>query len=402
MSRPTPEQIYKDIKPPKADELKQTQDKNIIKQVRRYKLITPLFGGGVEAGITDDITPVSGKAIRGHLRFWWRATRGAGSLEEMKKKEEGIWGGASTKDNPCPSMVRIKIEDISEGELEQPFKGKGKANEKWKTLSYAAFPLGERDDLPSVRSDSENKELCFSLVISFPSGVQKEVMAALWAWETFGGIGGRTRRGFGSLKLIEFEENDVPGLVDRPQTINEVRKWIDANLKDFEVKGKWHDDVPRLSTKPSVTWLKVTQAKSQNTQKKGNNKPTQDNRDSPSPREVWEFLIRKLKDFRQARFDKNAFREGRGKIKKDLGISRWPEANEIRRRLNLPAKIVDSSTPSKFPRAQFGLPINFHLPHDAREPNVTLQRPQKDHQRRASPLILKPITCLDEKTVGFY
>ena len=66
---------------------------------RKYELITPLFGGGVEAGKNDNITPISGKVIRGHLRFWWRATRGGqfnGDLEAMKAREAEIWGAAST------------------------------------------------------------------------------------------------------------------------------------------------------------------------------------------------------------------------------------------------------------------------------------------------------------------
>src|SRR4051794_27912637 len=96
------------IAPPVTENLAVKKNDDIIKQVRRYKLITPLFGGGVEPGVNDDVTLISGKAIRGHLRFWWRATRGgqfAGDLKKMKEIEDMIWGAASTKDNPCPSQV---------------------------------------------------------------------------------------------------------------------------------------------------------------------------------------------------------------------------------------------------------------------------------------------------------
>ena len=51
---------------------------DMITQTRSYKLITPLFGGGVEAGKNDENIPVNGKCIRGQLRFWWRATREIG------------------------------------------------------------------------------------------------------------------------------------------------------------------------------------------------------------------------------------------------------------------------------------------------------------------------------------
>src|SRR5437763_7643730 len=96
----------------------------IIKQERKYELITPLFGGGVEPGVNDDLTPISGKAIRGHLRFWWRATRGGqfgggeGGLRKMKETEAIIWGAASTPDKPSPSQVQIEVCETLTGKTE--------------------------------------------------------------------------------------------------------------------------------------------------------------------------------------------------------------------------------------------------------------------------------------------
>ncbi|MGZ8870538.1 MAG: type III-B CRISPR module RAMP protein Cmr1 [Pyrinomonadaceae bacterium] len=376
---------------------------DIVTQVRRYELITPLFGGGVQPGVNDVLTPITGKAVRGHLRFWWRATRGGqfqGTLEGMKRAEENIWGGASTKDSSSPSRVKLTVELLSHGKPETPFKDKGKPTDRWKILSYAAFPLGERDDLPSVRTSSESDRLSFNLVISFPDEIRQEVAAALWAWETFGGIGGRTRRGFGAFHLVDLSENGSSQSLGRPSVSNAVRSWVEAKMKEFGVTGSWHNDVPHLSSKPTTTWLKVTQAKPPEKQGRDRHRGSAEKKEPLTPIEVWEFLIGKLKEFRQARFDKKAFREGRGKIKNEYGISRWPEANEIRRRLGISRNIVDPTTPSKFPRAHFGLPINFHLPHDDDEPNVILQRRQEKLTRRASPLILRPITCLDGKSVG--
>ena len=53
------------------------------------EVITPLFGGGVEAGVNDPITLIRPSSIRGHLRFWWRATRGAAfsTAAEMRQRE---------------------------------------------------------------------------------------------------------------------------------------------------------------------------------------------------------------------------------------------------------------------------------------------------------------------------
>ena len=61
---PVPPPVIKRIKP------------DLVKQIRSYKVITPLFGGGVTPNEKDPVTTVRGSSVRGHLRFWWRATRG--------------------------------------------------------------------------------------------------------------------------------------------------------------------------------------------------------------------------------------------------------------------------------------------------------------------------------------
>jgi len=111
-------------------------------------------------------------------------------------------------------------------------------------------------------------------------------------------------------------------------------------------------------------------------------------------------LIQRLRNFRQKRH-------------KRMGLSLWPEANEIRRRLKQDQKWPpQSNSPKlvhKFPRAVFGLPIIFHLPHDKTLPtkSFTLQgKPDPDlaskktFERLSSVLILKPFPCNDGQAVG--
>lgn len=64
---------------------------------------------------------------------------------------------------------------------------------------YLGFPLrGDKEWAPVKEG------VAFRLRLRFPEKVGElnfweELEAALWAWETFGGIGARTRRGFGAL-----------------------------------------------------------------------------------------------------------------------------------------------------------------------------------------------------------
>src|SRR5437016_3395541 len=69
-------------------------------------VITALFGGGIVAGENDPVTLIRVPAIRGHLRFWWRATRGARfqKTAELAETEGKIWG--TTKE---PSRVELAV-----------------------------------------------------------------------------------------------------------------------------------------------------------------------------------------------------------------------------------------------------------------------------------------------------
>src|SRR5947199_6070126 len=75
----------------------------------RIELITPLFGGGVEAGKPDPTFPIRGTSIRGQLQFWWRATRGASCLtrEELFRRHAEVWG---TTERASP--VEVEVRDI--------------------------------------------------------------------------------------------------------------------------------------------------------------------------------------------------------------------------------------------------------------------------------------------------
>ncbi len=82
------------------------------------RLITPMFGGGYKAREVDTVQPIRPAAIRGHLRFWWRATAGAryATVEELHKAERELWGAAATKDNPAVGKVAIQVQTRSPGE----------------------------------------------------------------------------------------------------------------------------------------------------------------------------------------------------------------------------------------------------------------------------------------------
>lgn len=333
----------------------------MVRQVRRYELITPLFGGGVVPGQPDPVTVVRGSEIRGHLRFWWRATRGAyGRAEELRAAEGGLWGAASESGGSGPSRVSVQTQAISGG---KPFvvtdrHGHKVAISHWSSdYSYAAFSAGDTADV--------REGVVFDLTIEFPAEEQADVEAALWAWETFGGLGARTRRGFGALRLVSLDGGAVT-----PPAADQVEQQIRNGLRRHVKNGSWPKDVPHLTS--NLTFV-VTKG-------------------YPDALEAWKALLRAIKSFRQQR-NPGSNRPGR---------SKWPEPDAIRRLTG--QRAGRHSTPlsnlNKFPRAAFGLPIVFQfIDRKQGDPDTTtLQGVEAD--RLASPLLLRPLACQQGRAVG--
>jgi CRISPR-associated protein Cmr1 len=360
----------------------------LITQVREYELITPLFGGGAETQRTDPVAVVRASEVRGQLRFWWRATRGGqfgGNPEDMKKAEDLLWGSTSQ-----PSLVDIEVEvdqsaewyplipehrnpnfrpldmqntPIPPAKMTDPatawsLNGQSKFRNnqgQFRTLrgvgdpasrdSYVAFALKDQRGvlLEGVR---------FSLRITLPhkwpknTSIQyagtplEEVAASLWSWETFGGVGARTRRGCGALQRIGVEppvgELDTP----LPNAPSNVATWLMTSLKKHipPTTATRVSDVPHLIHRAEFALAK--------THSRG--------------LDAWRELTEALRRFRQQR-------PGNGQ-----GRNRWPEPDAVRTYAATyfvdPANPVHThkpgSGPVAFPRAALGLPINFQFKTD--------------------------------------
>lgn len=355
------------ISPPIVD---LRRDNDMVTEIRRYKVITPLFGGGVKPGVADPITVVRGTEVRGHLRFWWRATRGGqfdGSCEKMKKAEELIWGSSGASGKPGPSDVSIFVSDIQPGSDRYQTQRSDRLIELGdpsSEYSYVAFPLRSERGKPA---GNVRDNVGFSLTIRYCTSQFTDVAAALWAWETFGGIGARTRRGFGALQCISID-HVATTLPDSTTIAATIRSGLQQHL----ASGSWPTNVPSLLRDFRIS--------------PSTGKPNAD--------EAWKHLFSRLKQFRQARFQNS--------IGKPYGRSTWPEPDAIR---NLTGDRAEKHAKrrlafDKFPRSVFGLPIIFQFKdNDLGDPGQTSLE-GADHDRLASPLILRPLACAGGKYVG--
>jgi len=367
---------------------------NAKKVVERYPIIfvTEAFLGGINTGEIDIAHPVRESSIRGQLRFWWRATRGAiyPDPDALRKRERLIFG-----DTDLPSAIQITVENVNRGPKEDAVQITDSGNQSKKLVGsltnykYALFPY------PMGSGKAEFfKDLRFELVISYMhrntigtetdklmeqrlelDQLMCEVKAALWAWINFGGLGARTRRGCGSLYCKTFSPDSTI------TTSFKLSKWIKSQLAKYHIQISGNST--ELQTWPVLKNIVVNQSILPNDQ-------------------AWEKGLSHYKSFRRmANLSKKLDKNGKSKP----GRSHWPEADSIRlitgeySELHKEPVCIPEAGRVAFPRAQLGLPITFKFASKG-DPYETKLLPVKD--RLASPLIIKTVATSREKGFSAY
>jgi CRISPR-associated protein Cmr1 len=330
---------------------------------------TPIFGGGVEPGRPDELVPIRVPSIRGHLRFWWRALQPAGmEPDAMRAAERDLFGGAAGEDGAASNVI-VTVSGVRQSDLDD-------ANPSFNSADgYALFPArGERGERAKRRW---KPGLTFTLTIDAPASSIAAVRQALLTWILFGGYGGRTRRGLGSLACaIEAARSDwLPKAATAEAIAQLLGGDVFANPSCIPAA-----DTPRLA---GATLLAGPAG--------------------PVGASAWISALGMLRMFRQgesvARDQGQAGRPGR---------SRWPEADKVRRLVERQTAHDPrhNATPA-WPRAAFGLPIvarfqqrdRTQQPYPVSEPisfDLLWRDPTgRHHDRLASPLILKPLALRD-------
>lgn len=337
---------------------------------RQYRFLTYVFGGGVKVREhekhCDPVTPVRVASIRGQLRFWWRACNPGRckTVEELRQREGEIWGTTSQ----ASSVEVVLREKVSPPGVVPVFEYNDRnrlvTRTGMKDIAYGAFPLQPSREEQRARSKPwplfDYGERTFTLRFTYPEEYQEDVKAALWAWETFGGLGGRTRRGFGAIVRV-----DAHGTAS-----------LESELAKYR-------ENPQIAGVPSLHRARFAVGGAP----------------SATPLESWKAGLGLLQRIRQGPgFGRNEpLRDSR----KPAGRSRWPEPDEIRRLTGRSAVLHrrPEVEVSRFPRAVFGMPIVFHFhpgspdePGSDGDPDMKpLQLKPVGFERYASPLIIRPI-----------
>ncbi|MFM7199188.1 MAG: RAMP superfamily CRISPR-associated protein [Myxococcota bacterium] len=435
--------------------------------------ITPVVGGGVQSREPDAIERVRLPGIRGQLRKWWRALqpipldkKGMFDANALFEQEAKLWGGIAVKKDRTEgkhdtrrSRVSLRLvgtpsaTDIPSGRYEGSA-GSYRSLPHWdggSSMGYGLFPLQyESAELKRMRaSDPPARDirhrLRFTLELTLALNpdleLEKKVeeqkqelqslLATLWCWIHFGGIGARTTRGFGALALALDEQKKpiAPVLTTHPSGgfSQDTKATFATLLNDANEKWCSYFEPPPNRVEDVGQWLEKV---GRELLKLDRFQPDLDTlaldtlavdpaRCGPHPRlparkvmmgqpraTAKDALIDALEQLRQFRQGEGIARR-RGKQPYRPGRSFWPEPDTLRRLAmrHRGAKFMEhppldaGSTHDGVPRAAFGMPllISFKDAQDKLANGSIL--PTFDGARWPSPLIMRPLRLQDGRFV---
>ncbi|MCX7926419.1 MAG: type III-B CRISPR module RAMP protein Cmr1 [Fimbriimonadales bacterium] len=327
----------------------------------QLRLITPMFGGGYKSREVDPFMPIRPAAIRGHLRFWWRATAGAqyASAAELYKAETAIWGGAALKEQAAYGRVAIEVFVERQGTPAPYADIAPKATPKEGPLhGYFLFPFqAQQDGTPAAVGRKDAVFRLRLLLDSTLTEVQKtEIRNALKAWIAFGGVGARTRRGCGALKVVGNNATEwLP-----PETPQKMGEWLRGLLPK--------QTATQPIALPTLAGVRCGIARG--------------GHDATS---VWRELGRFWARFRKGHF-KEPYQPMKG--------AKWGDYRQVLCRLNA------QQPPLQLAKPFLGLPIIYQRIKDAKNLCFVGSIEPVDSGRMASPVILKPVALSGGQIVG--
>ena len=270
-----------------------------------YRVVTPMFCGGAEPKQTAELRLPSFKGV---LRFWWRALswrRLGGNLKAIHQEEACLFGSADGGQSRV--VMRLKPENrpkqISAGSV---LARNGKGTPGKVVVGLGARYLGYGVMEPLGRDAGKLTRPCIEAPFQFTVQMrcrgldkreQESLEAALIAVGTMGGMGTKSRKGFGSLVLQCIRIEDM--ITWRgPESIGAIQREIEALYgKSWETSlGQSFPEITALSER---AWHVLLSGRSDN------------------PLDLLDRVGQAIKERRKTRLGDAAFGLPRGQMKPD-------------------------------------------------------------------------------------
>ena len=321
-----------------------------------YQVTTPLFCGGANNEKAEFRLP----SFKGALRFWWRALawlRLEGDLKKIKAQEAELFGSTDgqAKCLLTATTQTLRYQDkgkkLKDPETEKVV-GKGALY-----LGYGAIHYSKKLEREAINPFKFKVRALFKPSLEDKGGKLKEsVRTALMALGLLGGMGSKSRKGYGSLALTELDgESYIPA--DTQGFINHIGTITN------KLEGKGLDQIAPYTAFTSDTDIVVLEGKSGITALK-----------------LLDGLGKEMVSFR------SNGRKSKGGYRQVLDDDVNPEDRPFWVDHNLMLKAARDKKVSKHPwRVAFGLPHNYYFSSAGKNVGVSATG-QLD--RRASPLFM--------------
>ena len=198
-----------------------------------YRVVTPMFCAGAEPEQAELRLP----SFKGVLRFWWRAlawSRLDGNLDAIREQEDCLFGSAGGGQSRLSMHLSVDAEPETAG-VDTVLEVAGNVvGEGARYLGY-----GVMEAFPSRQRGTRAGQLirpCLRAPLDFTVRMRGRGLAdeplnhlrnALLAVGVLGGMGAKSRKGYGSLAIQSLRMDDVEQW-QAPQSVDDLRHRIKA------------------------------------------------------------------------------------------------------------------------------------------------------------------------------
>lgn len=169
-----------------------------------FKIVTPLFMSGADQSIAELRPP----SIKGVIRFWWRAlaySRFDGNLSQLAERESELFGST---EQAASLIIRVFTHSrnavIQKGTIHQSFKPIAGA----RYLGYGLMDAfdGINTEAGKLQRPCINHNQHFTVTFISKDEIPEDFINAVKLTGLLGGLGSRSRKGFGSLTLNKLTQ----------------------------------------------------------------------------------------------------------------------------------------------------------------------------------------------------
>ncbi len=208
------------------------------------EVVTPMFLGGAEKSNAELRVP----SIKGMLRFWWRAMCGIDDLNTMRNEEAKIFGSIDKKSTFAMRIgktdhLRSVMKNLPQGKKFEVRSRSRNRSFKLGIIDYLAFGIRDhKKGYTRMHIPAGSKfQLCFDF---YTDEHKKSVLRAFHALIKYGGLGAKSRNGFGSITVSSKGTGgfEFRGQMKEFTAVNDKSKLFDQ----FGVHDGWEDALSEI------------------------------------------------------------------------------------------------------------------------------------------------------------